>query len=135
MAVCSNCNTESPRVRLRWDEKGKPLPDQCPHCSPASFDKFSAPSDKKIWMGYEAHPNEYVKSEDGGYDRKPEYRAEQEAKLALQSEDERIAENEVIERKRATRRTEPMTPTELLHAITKARQIAEALNDSSTRVG
>lgn len=85
------------------------------------------PSDKKIWMGYEAHPNEYVKSEDGGFDRKPEYRAEQEARLGGGDPDDAAAQERAVEKKRTERRTRPMDSGELLHAIGKARKLAECL--------
>lgn len=127
MATCSNCGAESSRVRSRWLES-KQLPDECPNCSPQAFDgKFTAPSDKKIWMGYEAHPNEYIASPDGGYDRKPEYRAEQEDKLRQPCEEDRIKQEAAVENKRKERRTIPMEPAELLHAIAKARAIAEGM--------
>jgi hypothetical protein len=127
MAVCSNCQAIGPRVRSRWNEKGFQLPDECPACAPETFEKFTAPSDKKIWMGYEAHPNEYVHSEDGGYDRKPEYVAEQEAKLCAETEDEKVLRLGAEAKKRATRRTEPMTPVELDHALKKASQISDLM--------
>ena len=130
MAICSNCNTESSRVRSRWTEKGVQLADECPSCAPQSFEKFTAPSDKKIWMGYEAHPNEYVRAADGGFDRKPEYRAEQEARLTQATDDERAREAQVAARKRANRRLTPMTPAEMTAALAKAREIAEALGSS-----
>ena len=124
MAKCSNCGAEGTRIRSRWTEKGTQLPDECPNCAPQAFEKFSAPSDKKIWMGYEAHPNEYVKAEDGGFDRKPEYRAEQEERLRQETEDERTLRLEAEAKKRATRRTEPMTPAEFEQAVRKAQDIA-----------
>lgn len=126
MAVCGNCGAEGARVRSRWSGD-KQLPDECPQCAPQSFEKFSNPSDKKIWMGFEAHPNEYVKAEDGGYDRKPEYRAEQEAKLGGGDPDDAAAQEKAVERKRMERRTRPMDSDELLHALGKARQLAECL--------
>lgn len=131
MAICGNCGAESARIRSRWDDKGRPLSDQCHACAPETFDKFTAPSDKKIWMGYEAHPNEYVQAADGGYDRKPEYRAEQEAKLVQGANDDAEAQRIAEERKRAERRTEPMTPTELRYALEKARRIAESMEQST----
>jgi hypothetical protein len=135
MAKCSTCGNEGNRVRSRWNEKGIRLPDECPSCAPGSFDKFTAPSDKKIWMGWEAHPNEYAKvhAEDGGviYNRKPEYRAEQEAKLALPAQDEQEREGWAIARKRRERRTIPMDESEMLAAISKARKIAAALVESA----
>jgi hypothetical protein len=135
VAECSTCGSESPRVRSRWDEKGQQLPDECPSCAPGSFEKFSNPSDKKIWMGYEAHPNEYVKAEDGGYDRKPEYRHELELYLPKPASDEQEATLLAVERKRRERRTLPMDSAEYAHALAKAKQIAEALDDSPRRVG
>ena len=131
MAVCGNCGSESARVRSRWGEKGVQLADECPSCAPAQFEKFTAPSDKKIWMGYEAHPNEYVQSADGGFDRKPEYRAEQEQRLTQETEDERIARERAEANKRATRRTDPMTPDETLQAIRKANLYAAMMQEQA----
>lgn len=126
MALCGHCGADSPRVRSRWSKEGVQLPDECPSCAPESFyGKFTAPSDKKIWMGYEVHPNEYEKAADGGYDRKPEYRAEQESKLAGLTADESEAEARAISKKRAERRTQPMTRSEMDSAISKARMIAD----------
>lgn len=124
MAICQTCKAETSRVRTHWTEDGSQF-DECSQCAPGSFEKFTAPSDKKIWMGYEAHPNEYIKAGDGGYDRKPEYRAEQEAKLTDLTEDERKAQSRAIAKKRATRRTEPMTEAELISAKNQLAQIGE----------
>lgn len=131
MAICGTCSNETPRVRCRWTEKGIELPDECPNCAPQSFEKFTDPSDKKIWMGFEAHPNEYVKAEDGGYDRKPEYRAEQEERLGQPTEEEREAEARAIRKKRAERRTMPMTPSEQIAAMAKAAQYAAMLEEGT----
>lgn len=133
MARCSNCNSESPRVRSRWDAKGNQLPDECPQCAPGSFEKFSNPSDQKIWMGFEAHPNEYERAADGGFDRKPEYRAEQEARLSEETEEEREIRIAAEANKRATRRTLPMDEVETLHALSKARDLALALEQSAVQ--
>lgn len=89
------------------------------------------PSDQKIWMGYEAHPNEYVKSEDGGFDRKPEYRAEQEARLGGGDPDDAAAQERAVERKRLDRRTTPLDSVELQAALNKARIIANALQEAN----
>lgn len=126
MAICGNCGAQGSRVRSRW-EKGIQLPDECPSCAPQSFEKFTAPSDKKIWMGYEAHPNEYVKAPDGGYDRKPEYRFEQEDKLRQPCSDDVEAQEKAVANKRNTRRTASMDSVELLHALRKAAIVAEQL--------
>jgi hypothetical protein len=101
------------------------LPDECPQCAPGAFEKFTVPSDKKIWMGYEAHPNEYVKAPDGGYDRKPEYRAEFEQKMLEATEEELEIQRQKEANKRATRRTTPMDAAEFVEAMGKAEQIAD----------
>jgi hypothetical protein len=131
VAVCRNCQSESNRIRTTWHEHGEPS-DECPNCSPESFSKMTDPSDKKIWMGYEAHPNEYVKSEDGGYDRKPEYRLEYEARLAQPTEEEREAQRKAEAKKRAERRTTPMDSVELAVALRKAEQIADWVQASAS---
>lgn len=134
MAKCNNCGAEGTRVRSRWNEKGNQLPDECPQCAPGNFEKFTAPSDKKIWMGYEANPNEYEKRYDADgvfYIRKLEYRAEQEARLSQGASDELEAQERAEAKKRAERRTEPMTESEKLAAIAKARMIADALQSAA----
>jgi len=130
MAVCSNCGAAGTRIKTIFPLDGSAPHDECPHCSPESFEKFTMPSDKKIWMGYEAHPNEYVKSEDGGYDRKPEYRAEQEEKLRQPSEEERAQQEKAIAEKRKHRRTHPMDAAELAQAMAKAEELAGWLTAS-----
>lgn len=126
MAVCGNCKTESSRVRSRWNEDGQ-LPDECLNCAPESFEKFTAPSDKKIWMGWETHSSEYEKRYDSDgvyYVRKLEYRAEQERKLSEATEEERLAQEQAIAKKRATRRTSAMDSVELASAMRRAEEIA-----------
>jgi hypothetical protein len=106
------------------------LPDICPHCSPESFEKFSNPSDQKIWMGFEANPNQYEKrydSEGVFYIRKPEYRAQQENTLRAETEEERTNRERAEARKRAERRTEPMSVEEETAAMRKAALYAEML--------
>lgn len=137
MAVCSNCGAQGTRIRSRWTEKNVQLPDECPQCAPESFEKFTAPSDKKIWMGFEAHPNEYVKklSEDGDvvYERKPEYRAEQEQQLMEATTEEQAAQEKAVALKRATRRTMPMDEIEMAAALCKAEEIANWLTASAAQ--
>jgi hypothetical protein len=123
MSVCGNCGAEGTRIRSRW-LKNVQLADECPSCAPGSFEKFAVPSDKKIWMGYEAHPNEYERAEDGGFDRKPEYRVEQEEQLRRETVDERDFRLKAEAHKRATRRVEPMDSVELQAALRKAEELA-----------
>ena|SRR5690348_7746101 len=125
MSVCSTCKSEGTRIRTIFSEDGQR--DACPHCSPESFEKFTAPSDKKIWMGYEAHPNEYEKRYDKDgvyYVHKPEYRAEQEQRLRQETDDERDARVRAEANKRANRRTNALDAIELAAALGRAEEIA-----------
>lgn len=134
MAVCGNCGTVTTRIRTSFPADGAQPRDECPTCAPSTFEKFTAPSDKKIWMGYEAHPNEYVKSADGGFDRKPEYRAEQEEQLRNETEEERTNRLKAEAEKRATRRTHQMDDSELIAAVTKARMVADWMEETKQNV-
>lgn len=137
MAICGNCKTETPRVRVRLGLHGESLPDQCPQCAPQEFEgKVTAPSDKKIWMGYEAHPNEYEKRYDKDgviMVRKSEYRHEQETRLALGATDEREAQEIAEHKKRLERRTDPMSADQHLAAIQKAKLISDAMAESAAQ--
>jgi hypothetical protein len=133
MAICGTCKAESARIRTHWTETGSQV-DECPACAPSSFEKFTDPSDKKIWAGYEAHPNEYEKRYDKDgviYERKPEYRAEQEEKLQGPTEEESETQARAVAKKRAERRTDPMDSVELAAALHKAEEIAGWLHAAS----
>ncbi len=126
MSICGHCGAESTRIKTHFCEDGSRY-DECPQCNPSDFEKVTDPSDKKIWMGYEAHPNEYEKQYDKDgviYMRKPEYRAEQEQRLMEQTEEELEAQKLAVAKKRATRRTTPMTEAEQIAAVRKASEIA-----------
>lgn len=136
MAICGNCNAQTARIRSCWAEDGTQLQDECPQCAPGSFDKVTDASDKKIWMGYEAHPNEYVKRYDKDgliYDRKPEYRSEQEQRLSQMTAEEQDAQARAMAKKRAERRTTPMDSVELATAMRKAEKIAEWVVQSAAQ--
>lgn len=129
MATCGSCGAQSTRIRSRWKDSIQ-LPDECPFCAPQTFEKHTDPSVKKIWIGPEYNPNAYEKryDEDGiYYQAKPEFTAEQEAKACLSSE-----EREAIERKRKTRRTEPLKPesAEYERALNKACHVAHAFHEA-----
>lgn len=88
-------------------------------------------------MGFEAHPNQYQKKYDSEgviYERKPEYRAEQEERLRGATDEEREAEARAIQKKRAERRTTEMTPAEQLAALAKARMIADWVEETEQKV-
>jgi hypothetical protein len=135
MAICGNCKAEGSRIITHWRENGSTY-DKCQSCDPSSFEKFTDPSDKKIWTGYEAHPNEYVKRYDSEgliYERKQEYRAEQEQRLMEQTEEERIAQEKAVAKKRAERRTREMDRVELAAALHKAEEIADWILNSASQ--
>jgi hypothetical protein len=130
MTICSNCKAESTRIRTHWAEDGTKF-DECPICAPSSFERFTDPSDKKIWMGYEAHPNEYEMQYDKDgviMMRKPEYQAEQEEQLMQETEEEKEAQARAVAKKRAERRTEPMNAVEESYAIRRAEEVAGWVN-------
>lgn len=109
--------------------------EECPHCAPDNFEKFTVPSDRKIWAGWEAHPNEYEKKYDKDgviYERKPEYRAEQEQRLMQATEEERLAQERAVAKKRKERRTTPMDAVELAAAMRRAEEVADWIKASTT---
>jgi hypothetical protein len=68
MARCGTCGTEGSRIRICYTENGLPLKhpkDECPACAPQSFEKLVAPSDRRLWAGYEADPAHYKRTDDG----------------------------------------------------------------------
>jgi hypothetical protein len=118
MAICGNCGAEGSRIRSRWI-RGVQIPDECPQCAPQDFEKQTDPSDKKIWIAPEVRPNDYTKvyDEDGPiYMPKPEVTAELEAKVFDNSE-EREKYEEALAKKRAERRTRPLSEVELMQAL------------------
>jgi len=135
MSVCGTCKTETTRIRTTFSEDGAQH-DECPHCAPDSFEKFTAPSDKKIWMGYEAHPEQYEKKYDKDgviYERKPEFRAEQEEKLQQATEEELTAQQKAEQDKRNNRRTLPMDAGEYAQALHRAEEIARWITTSAAQ--
>lgn len=122
MSLCA-CGAESKKIRQFWD-RGKLTREECPACAPQSFEKQTDPSAKKIWIGPEFAPNDYIKREDpdGGYryDLKPEAARELELQHTVNSQratDEREARERAMAAKRSTRRTNPMTSEEIEQAI------------------
>ena len=125
MAICGNCGAEGNRIRSRW-AKDTQLTDECPSCSPQSFEKQTDPSDKKLWIGPEVRPNDYEKRYDLDgvyYMPKPEVTAELERKacgrdsVAAQEEREQMAR--AAQKKRAQRRTTPLSQSELQRALAR----------------
>lgn len=123
MAICGNCGAVEIRVRSRWENDAQ-LPDECPTCAPQSFEKQTDPSDKKLWIGPEVRPNDYVKQYDSEgliYMPKPEITAELEQQAcgikSVRSQEEKEAQERALAEKRNTRRTRPMTSSEVQKAL------------------
>lgn len=137
MATCGSCGHESARIRTVFAVGSSKLPDpkdECPHCAPHSFEAIKDPSTQKIWIGPEYNPNAYEKRYDEGepyYIAKPEFTAEEEAKVARQATDELEAQERAAAKKRLERRTDPMSEAELLAAIAKARQYSDWLAEAA----
>lgn len=100
------------------------LPDECPACAPQSFEKQTDPSDKKLWIGPEVRPNDYEKCYDADgliYMPKPEITAELEQQAcglkSVRSQEEKEAQERALAEKRNTRRTRPMTSSEVQKAL------------------
>jgi len=126
MAICGNCGAQSSRVRSRWTEKGVQLPDQCPSCAPESMhDPFKSVRDGQIAMGWEYMPQMYRKT-DNGYVAKDELLADTEAQATKQSDEDIAAENAALAKKRAMRRTKPLSSAEIEIAITRWNNAAQA---------
>jgi replicative superfamily II helicase len=105
-------------------------------CSPQSFESIKDPSTQKIWIGPEYNPNAYEKRYDENgvyYVAKPEFTAEQQAKVAEEATDEKELRLKAEARKRAERRTETMSETEMRQALHKAKLYADWIEESSER--
>lgn len=127
MAICGNCGAEGARVRSRWLE-GKQLPDECPQCSPGSFERFKSVRDGQISMGWEYMPSKYRKT-DNGYVPTDELIADTEAELSKACPEDEQAYQNAVEEKRAKRRTKPMTETEKEIAIARWSNIESSQSD------
>lgn len=118
MATCGNCGSETRRVLSTMTSDGRLLPkpkDQCSHCAPELFqDGFAAPSDRRIWLEHEALPHLYSKMPDGSLLAKDSVLCGIQAAMDLDPDAE--AKELAIAKKRARRRTIPLTKTEIERA-------------------
>lgn len=126
MAVCSNCNSEVTRVRSIL--RGNVFKDECPVCTPQSFEKQADPSTKKMWMGYEYMPKKYLKKEDKDgpiYVAKDELVQDTEDQIAKGCTDENELYYKTVAKKRKERRTEPLVEgtVEFQHIKRKADEL------------
>ncbi len=108
---CGSCGVDTSRGKKVFDEKGNVRSEVCPSCSPEQFEGgVTDPSDKKIYSGPQAMPNLYTRDAEGTYHAKDELISD-----TVQNWDHGpTAKAEA--KKRATRRTEPLTAVELARA-------------------
>lgn len=134
MAICGTCGNESARVRTVFAESGESR-DQCPSCDPQTFEKFTAPSDKKIWIGPEVRPNDYEKKYDSEgvyYEPKPEATAELERNLFVSTEEKEKYER-ALAKKRTENRQGALTPEQIAEALKRADAMVRPLIEDKER--
>ena len=129
--ICGSCGNEARRVRTLFEVDGKPLPiplDECEFCAHGGqhFDPdWMRHKPVPLW---ESRPWLYTRKQnpDGGWMYVPtdENLADLEAQVCAPASDDVQAEQEAKEKKRATRRTEPLTGEELSRALARANRIA-----------
>lgn len=126
MARCS-CGAETSRWRAIYSPSGALIREECDQCAPNSFDPQWKTA--KGAVGWEAYPTMYkkVRLDDGrvGYIGKDELRADTEAKLAKPSEDDTKTYAAAVARKRAHRRTKPLTKAEVENNLREFREAAQ----------
>lgn len=109
MSVCRGCGAEALRTSATFDAKGELAREVCPACEPETFDSaVTAPSDKKLWDGYAVEPHLYSSPDSEGV-----VHAKDELRQDIWDEFNRDPDAEARELKRQTRRTEPMTASEI----------------------
>src|ERR1035437_5101424 len=105
MNSCRGCGAEAMRTSARYD-KGELLAEICPSCSPVTFqgEKVTDPSDRRIWESHEVEPHRYYAP-----DSENVVRAKDELRADIWDEFNRDPDEEGRDRKRRTRRTDPLT--------------------------
>jgi hypothetical protein len=109
MSKCDGCGAETTRYRTTFDKKGNVIGGECASCKPERFTDPFDPLDRLV-SGPEAFPHLYTRDSEGVYHAKDELIADTAAGW-----DKGPTERN-IERKRATRRTKPMTEDEIAAA-------------------
>ncbi len=113
MAICRGCGADVLRTCARYGPSMELLSEICPQCAPDQFCgvKVTAPSDKKIWDGYEVEPDRYSSP-----DAENVVHASDELRQDIWDEFNRDPDAEAVQKKRATRRTEPLSASEIERA-------------------
>jgi hypothetical protein len=115
MASCRGCGVEARRTITSF-EGGEVKGEACPECRPDLFpdDPFLMPSDRKLYMGWEAYPEHYKMKDnpEGGKIAVASDSMIADSVALMNKTDEQIA----VDQKRRTRRTEPLTSDEIKRA-------------------
>lgn len=112
MAKCGSCGADSTRLRVVFDVRNNPVLEECQACAPEHFaEPFAAPSDRRVHEGIDVYPNLYKQGADGVYRAKDELIQDTVDQWEVNGDEE-----EKKDRKRRTRRTDPMTPDEIKNA-------------------
>lgn len=127
MAVCDNCGSVTARVRTTFI--GARAKDECPQCCPESFDKFKAVRDGQVTMAWE-YDHKHYRLKDGIPTITDEGLQDLEDLATKESEDDKLALEKAIERKRRARRTAPLTPLEIEICLARAENILHESTES-----
>lgn len=124
MALCGNCGQQTMRLRQEFDSRtGGLVREYCVQCKPEEFadQAVTDPSDKKVYIGPDALPHMYRMGQDGILHAKDELL--QDSLDILNADPDKDAREKAIAKKRATRRTEPLTPAEIRAAERWGREV------------
>ena len=111
MAKCRGCGAEERFTLTTLDEKGNLAREECKQCRPDLFDGAKrVPSDNKIYSGPQAFPTQYKRDDNGIYHAKDEILQD------TVDEWDKGPTQKNIDKKRASRRTTPLSDEEVKKA-------------------
>lgn len=116
MAICNTCNTEQKHIRTTF--RGNAVIDECPNCNPEGFrEKFKSIRDGEIVMGWEYDPSGYTWKD--GLPQLTDSRLQDMHDIAAKPYEETDDYKDAVAKKRAKRRTSPLTPEEINKVVTQ----------------
>ena len=130
MSVCRGCGAEALRTCATFGPAMELVNEVCPACKPEQFQgvKVTDASDKKIWDGFEVEPHRYSSP-----DSENVVHASDELRQDVWDGFNRDPDEEARELKRRTRRTEPLSATEIETAKNWAERELRRVLDGATR--
>src|SRR5689334_19201301 len=131
MAICGNCGEHTTRLTITMTANhGRTLllegerKEACPNCSPELFsDPFFEPSDRRIWPEHIARPHLYSTMPDGSLRARDSVLCEIQDAMEMDPDKEQMERQ--IAKKRASRRTTPLTQLEIEAAEREWRPIVK----------